>query len=81
MQEYIFARNIVITGSWLPYDTLKKNGVDFVEIDSIDKLSIILERILDNFSFYYKQTEPNPAEIQKLSSWKENTPKWIELYG
>jgi hypothetical protein len=80
MQEHLFARNVVITGSWLPYETLKRNGVEFVEIDSIDKLSASIEHIIDNFSFYYKQTDPNPAEIQKLSSWKENTPKWVQLY-
>ncbi len=38
MQEYIFSNNIVITGEWLPYETLKENEVYYETVKSIEFL-------------------------------------------
>jgi len=81
MQEHLFAHNIVITGSWLPYDTWKENNAWFIEIDKIEELASSLLNIMNNFESYWNNTQPNSEVILKLSSWEKNIKDWIALYN
>lgn len=81
MQEHLFAHNIVITGSWLPYDTLKESNAWFIEIDKIEELATMLLNIMNNFESYWEKTQPNPEVILNLSSWEKNIKDWIALYN
>lgn len=80
MQEYLFACNVVVTGSWLPYKTIKDHGARFIEIDKINELVHVLPNIINNYKKYEIQTENNSKAILELSSWEKNIKDWIVLY-
>jgi len=81
MQEYLYANNIVITGSWLPYDDIINEGLYFERINKIDELAEKLGIILTNLSFFFQKTINNPLKLAKISSWDQNIPKWYQLYN
>lgn len=81
MQEHIYTNTIVITGSWLPYTTLKEEGAWFMEIDKILELKDKLLEILKNYDFYHYKTLGSPDVIEKLSSWENNINNWKSLYN
>ena len=81
MQEHLFTRNIVITGSWLPYDTIKKRGGWFIEIGNFEDLKAALPDLINNFEKYEQKTAPNPRVVSELSSWEKNIKDWISLYN
>jgi glycosyltransferase involved in cell wall biosynthesis len=81
MQEHLFARNVVTTGRWLPYDTLKEKGAYFIEIDKVQDLNDVLPDVINNFSKYEQKTTENPRVISELSSWEKNIKQWIEMYN
>jgi hypothetical protein len=80
MQEYLFTRNVVITGSWLPYKTMKDIGIKYIEIDNVSELAYSLSKVITNFNDYYSDTERNPEAVLKLSSWQLNIKDWLALY-
>lgn len=80
MQEHLFTRNVVITGSWLPYQTMKDYGAYFIEIDMISELSEKLIEVFHNYDQFYSKTEANPLAVLELSSWERNIVEWLKLY-
>lgn len=80
MQEYLFAENVVITGSWLPYDELKQAGVYFREEDDIEKTGDMLEEILEDLTHEKIRCLKNRDKIYSISSWAKNIYKWLALY-
>jgi len=81
MQEHLYSRNVVITGSWLPYGTMKENGAWFIEIDKLEELSKVIPEIIKDFEKYELKTKKNPQVISELSSWDKNIYSWIDLYN
>lgn len=81
MQEHLFARNVVITGSWLPYEIMKEYGVWFIEVDKIAELSNIIPHVINNYKTYEEKTVNNAQAIAALSSWEKNIQNWIDLYN
>jgi glycosyltransferase involved in cell wall biosynthesis len=80
MQEYLFAQNIVITGSWLPYQVFKSEGVYFEEIDKVSSLANKLQEVIKDLPQLKLKTKANPKIIYKISSWESTIDKWAELY-
>jgi glycosyltransferase involved in cell wall biosynthesis len=80
MQEHLFAENVVITGSWLPYQTLKDQGVWFCEISDFSELPILLSQIIEDFPRYKAKTVTNQESIGKLSLWENSIRDWVDLY-
>lgn len=78
MQEFLYANNIVITGSWLPYKLFDQLGVYYHKIDTPMMLSNKLEEVLINLN--KEQTMQNVQIINSLSSWDNNIQSWIEAY-
>lgn len=76
MQEFLYAKNIVITGSWLPYDAFDSEGVIYQKIDSADMLADKLKSILNDFKSYKINLDKNIDIISKFSSWKYNISSW-----
>lgn len=81
MQEHLYSRNVVITGSWLPYETLKEHGAWFVEIGKLEELTKVIPEIIKDFEKYELKTKNNPQVISELSSWDKNIYSWIDLYN
>lgn len=80
MSEHLFANNVVITGSWLPYNILKERKVWFLEIESFDELKKMLVKTINNISEFKVLANENHDKIYKLASWKENIKSWFKLY-
>lgn len=80
MQEHLYTNNIVITGSWLPYETMKEQGAWFIEIDGLDELSDIIPKVICKYDNYLQKTNNNPMVITELGSWEKNIHNWLALY-
>lgn len=81
MQEHLFAKNVVITGSWLPYNTMKNEGAWFIEIDRVEALTETLYQTIENYEDLKLKTVNNSDAIERLSSWNENIKYWVALYN
>lgn len=79
MQEFLYAKNVVVTGSWLPYDIFDREGIVYEKISSSDMLTSKLETILLNTNKYKSDLDKNRDIVSKLSSWKYNIQDWIEV--
>jgi hypothetical protein len=80
MQEHLFARNVVVTGSWLPYDVFKDSGVWFLIIDHISDLITVLPSVFDDYGSHWDKTIGNAEIISTFLSWESNIPNWISIY-
>jgi len=81
MQEHLYTGDIVITGSWLPYQTMKDYGAYLLEVDKIEELVGLVPKVIDNYEGYKKKTDKNADAIERLSSWETNIQDWIALYN
>ena len=80
MQEYMYAGNIIITGKWLNYSTLKEEGIKFYEINEFESLSELLSNIVLNITLEKEKTRNNYKNLYEISSWESNIIKWNNLY-
>jgi len=80
MQEFLYAKNVVITGSWLPYKLFDEVGVNYYKIKHVNELAHILKRVIDDIDTFKKNLDKNLALIYQLSSWKNNIKNWIAVY-
>ncbi|MGN6342759.1 MAG: hypothetical protein ACTHML_17425 [Ginsengibacter sp.] len=80
LREHLFAQNIVIAGSWLPYQSLKNSGIYFESIDDTSNLSSKLTFILRNASnVKEKVLKANTADKFKSSLWSECIKDWHSM--
>lgn len=64
LTEMLYANNSVITGSWLPYKTFKKIGLQYHEVYDFDELPIILDALMADFEKEQLQSATNKKAIQ-----------------
>lgn len=64
MTEMLYANNTVITGSWLPYKTFKKMGLQYHEVDDFSELSTKLDQIIANNEQRHNQASSNKKAIE-----------------
>jgi hypothetical protein len=80
MQESLYAGNILITGSWLPYGFLKKEGVYFETISKFEELPLLLEKIVSKLPEYKNKANLNSEKAWEFGSWESNLVYWNNLY-
>lgn len=80
MLEELYAKSIVIAGSWLPYGSLHEMGIYFLDADDLPEMAKILKDVLLNMKYYKQRCEENPEIIWNHSSWDMLVPKWRELW-
>lgn len=80
MLEYFCSKNIVITGSWLPYRYLEETGVFFCKIDNLFDISNSLYLILDNYHEYRIKCISNNDIITNEFLWTNVILNWIKVY-
>jgi hypothetical protein len=80
MQEHLYAGNVVVTGSWLPYKVLDDSGIVYWKTESAERLTATLADVLAHYSEYLSQIGGNSSVIGKLSSWPETIKNWSGLY-
>ena len=80
MQEFLYADNLVITGSWLPYALFDQEGIHYLKIDTLPELSETLLTALQTYQSLKPSLQHNREIIYKLSSWQKNIQNWIDVY-
>lgn len=78
MMENLYCGNIVITGSWLPYQVLKDRGARFFEIDKIADLGAKLDELLPQRETLKHDLRANADKFED-SFWNKNIKDWMEL--
>lgn len=81
MQEHMYANNIVITGSWLPYKILEENDVYFRTVDSLENIGKDLSYCIDNLEKEVLQFGSNKEKIYELSGWPNVIVQWLKLFN
>lgn len=79
MTEVLYAGNTVVTGSWLPYGILRRNGIKYYEVDSFKELPNTLSNLIDKRTSVISKNN-NTLQIKNLLFPNVTTPKWIELF-
>ena len=79
MLELLYASNIVITGSWLPYKTFRSANLKYYEINEFDEINTTLDTILENFEFEKKQASLNKQAIEKYFFSEKIIKKWSDI--
>lgn len=80
MQEFLYGSNVVITGSWLPYEVFDNEGIEYKKIDNTDQLSDKIIEVLHNIEKDKEKLGKNMEIIYRLSSWNYNIKNWIKVY-
>lgn len=81
MLEYLYAKNILITGEWLPYASLINLGVYYHKISSIDNVGNELLLCLENYDKEKKMCCNNSEIVYGIADWEKNIGYWIALYN
>lgn len=81
MLEEMYAGSIVLAGKWLPYQSLHKKGMFFLDVDEICDITMILEDVVENIEKYRTKCERNKVIVRKHSSWDELASKWYALWN
>lgn len=80
MLEEMYAGSIVIAGSWLPYKSLHKKGIYFLDVDTISDVTAALEDVVVDIEAYKEKCKGNRELVWQNSSWDEVAPKWYALW-
>ncbi len=80
MLSHMYNGNVVLAGSWLPYDTLKEKNVFFLRIDEMAELSLNLEKVVNKIDFYKEKCGRNADIVYQLSSWEAASKEWMKVY-
>lgn len=80
MLESLFAGSIVVNGSWLPYGKLRRLGIYYEEVNSIDDLKNLIPYLIENFKQVKIKTINNPSLISENFSYRTAIKDWIKVY-
>lgn len=81
MQEHMYNGNVIITGSWLPYQPLKKARIFFLQVSSADKIGKKVIKVVKNIEDYKEKCRKNHHIIWNFSAWENTIKSWIDIYG
>jgi hypothetical protein len=79
MLELLYASNIVITGSWLPYKTFRKANLRYYEINDFLELSSKLDVIIENFELEKEATFNNKSSVRDYFMSEKSIEKWSQI--
>ncbi len=80
LREYMYTKNVVITGEWFPYGELTKQGLYLRRIKSINEVGKELLIVLNNFDEEYTKCRVNDEKLLIYSDWSIIIKKWIKIY-
>jgi glycosyltransferase involved in cell wall biosynthesis len=80
MAEALYAGSVLITGAWLPYSMLRKHGLYYHAIESLDELSGRLAAVIDGIAEERKRAAEASSRIYGLMAWESVIPRWLNLY-
>jgi hypothetical protein len=77
MLESLYAGARIITGRWLPYDDLRSQGIDWIEIDRTAELVAALQTVIDRPI----DVDHNRLIVAQLADWQQVLPGWVAAYA
>jgi uncharacterized protein with ACT and thioredoxin-like domain len=80
MLEHIYAKNIIITGSWLPYKDLREWGLVYHEVEEVMDIGQKLQNVLLNFDDFISEIKINRSILNQKYNKNEIISQWIDLY-
>ncbi len=80
MLEHMYANNIVITGSWLPYRDLKEWGLVYKEVEEVKGIGSKLHQVVADYKAILLKTEVNNKVLEQNYNRDEIISKWVDLY-
>jgi hypothetical protein len=78
--EHMYAGNLLLTGSWLPYQDLLEAGIYFRQVSDPGEIGSELTDSLINFKAEQFKCRANSGKIYQMCSWTTNLPNWLALY-
>ena len=81
MLEALFAGCIVVNGSWLPYGKLRRLGIYYEEVDTLNALRNLIPHIIENFEQKKSKTTNNSSLIYKNFSYSYTINDWMKIYN
>lgn len=81
MLEHMYSGSVVIAGSWLPYQSLRDRGIEFLSVDSIDDLDVVLKDVINRLDEYKNKCQKNKNIIEEMSGWNSMAKKWVDLWN
>ncbi len=78
--EHLCARNIVITGNWLPYDDLDNRKVFYYKLEGFNQLGGVLKSIVNSNNEINSNLKLNSSKIEDFTLWERNIKTWFKLY-
>jgi len=80
MQEFLYAENTVICGSWLPYKVFDEEGIKYFKVDEVNEILQTIIQIIASLKDSKKELSSNRCIIYKLSSWRNNIENWRNVF-
>lgn len=80
MLEHLAAGSVVITGKWLPYETLLENGINLYLIDNQLQLADTVKTAIENLEEYQDASVKNRDLVMKMTDWDHIKEKWLQYY-
>ena len=80
MMAHLFCENIVIAGSWLPYNDITDAGIHLFRVDDIDAITELLAEIVRGPNDYKSLCRENKRRTYRFSSWECCANQWLKLY-
>jgi hypothetical protein len=80
MQEYLYAGNVVIAGSWLPYEIFKNKEVYLLEVDRVEDVGEKVIYAIENLEKLVVNCEGNKDKIWNMTSWEKAIDTWESIY-
>jgi len=81
MRGYMLAKNLVITGDWLPYNSLLEDGFYFDTVKNIVEIGDKVIYWLSNYNEIEKYISNNDIRLKDGGDWDVFIKDWIKLYN
>jgi|GEM_PF-904807 len=81
MREHLFAQNIVITGDWLPYQSLSNEGIYFKTISDLNQLGGMVTNVIKNYEEFKQIVKDRniPDKFQHFR-WPVSIIEWHRVF-
>jgi glycosyltransferase involved in cell wall biosynthesis len=80
LREYVFAQKFIITGSWLPYNILRRQGAFYEIVEDFKAVKDKLCHILNNFEELKPRLNKNRNVIENHHTEHACVDDWVDTY-
>lgn len=78
IRECLYSEVVVINPAWIPYEELKKIGVEYVEYNEFSELSELINKYIDGS--LNVDIQKNKQAIHDNYSWEALYEEWIDVF-